>query len=218
VLAARLRLAIVVCLTASLACTREPQAVQTEEPEPPAPLTLRGDRTDLIFSYTTDGKRFETATSIDAVPATARKAVVVTDLSLTPEARQSARYVHVADLTSARADGTYPVAVASRHAFELASTATSSAAVSDGVVVYSASWCGVCKKTKRLLDAWGVRYVEKDIEASETARAELAAKSRAAGIQPSGVPVIDVGGVLLQGLDEAALRAALEQKGFSRSR
>jgi glutaredoxin len=84
--------------------------------------------------------------------------------------------------------------------------------------MYSASWCGVCKKAKRLLDQWGVRFVEKDVEASRAAQEELARKAASAGIQPSGVPVIDVGGVLLQGLDETTLKNVLAQKGFLSAR
>jgi glutaredoxin len=174
----------------------------------------------MIFSYSTDGRKFETATSIDQIPEEARRAVVVTDLSLSPEARQSGRYVYVADLRAPREDGTYPVAISSRYGFEakITGTSTASGEASGGVVMYSASWCGVCKKAKRLLDQWGVRFVEKDVEASRAAQEELARKAASAGIQPSGVPVIDVGGVLLQGLDETTLKNVLVQKGFLSAR
>ena len=50
------------------------------------------------------------------------------------------------------------------------------------------------------------------------AQEELARKAASAGIQPSGVPVIDVGGVLLQGLDETTLKNVLAQKGFLSAR
>ena len=188
-------------------------------PEPPPPIQVRPGATDLIFSYSTDGRKFETATSIDQIPEEARRAVVVTDLKRSPEERQAGRYVYVANLTERRDDGTYPVSIASRYGFEAKITGTSTAAGSGNeVVMYSASWCGVCRKAKRLLDQWGVRFVEKDIEASRSAQQELAAKAASAGIQPNGVPVIDVAGVLLQGLDEATLKSVLEQKGFLASR
>jgi glutaredoxin len=180
---------------------------------------VRPGATDMIFSYSTDGRKFETATSIDQIPEEARRAVVVTDLSRSPEERQAGRYVYVADLTKVREDGTHPVSIASRYGFEAKITGTSTAAGGGHeVVMYSASWCGVCRKAKRLLDQWGVRFVEKDIEASRSAQQELAAKAASAGIQPNGVPVIDVAGILLQGLDEATLKSVLEQKGFLASR
>lgn len=197
-------------------CTEEAKAPKAAEPaEPPPPIVVGPNRTELVYSYSKDGRRFETATAIDQIPEEARKSVVVTDLSLSPEKRQADRYVYVADLTKARPDGTYPVSVASRYGLEAEITGTSTVAgKSNGVVVYSASWCGVCKKAKRLLDQWGVRYVEKDVEASRSAQQELAKKAAAAGIRPSGVPVIDVGGILLQGLDEQTLRSALQQQGL----
>ncbi len=194
----------------------EPATKGSEPAEPPPPIQVRKDAKEMVFSYSSDGKKFETATTIDAIPEDARAAVVVTDLTLSPEARQSGRYVYVADLRKARDDGTYPVAIASRYGLEAKITGTSSTAGDTGhqVVVYSASWCGVCKKAKRLLDQWGVHYVDKDIEASRMAQQELAQKAAAAGIRPSGVPVIDVGGVLLQGLDEGTLKSVLSEKGF----
>lgn len=194
-----------------------PDAGKAAEAAMPPEIRVTADRKDLIFTYPSeDGKTFATATEIGAVPEAARKQVVVTDLSLTPAQRMADRYVYLSDLTAPREDGTYPVAVASRYGFEakLAGTSTGAIARAGGVVVYSTSWCGVCKKTKRLLEQLEVPFVEKDIEASRSAAEELAAKSQSAGIRPGGVPVIDVGGTLLQGLDEATLRSTLHAKGF----
>lgn len=203
-------------LALTAGCKEGAPSEKPEAPaEPPPPIVVGPKRTDLVYSYSKDGRKFETATTIDEIPKEARKSVVVTDLSLSPKKRQADRFVYVADLTEARPDGTYPVSVASRYGLEAEITGTSTATgETNGVVVYSASWCGVCKKAKRLLDQWGVRYVDKDIEASRSAQQELARKAAAAGIRPSGVPVIDVGGVLLQGLDEQTLRSVLQQQGL----
>jgi len=206
----------VIVLTGALACTQnEGPRDAGAEASPPPPVQVRADREDLVFSYLAeDGRTFETATRIRDVPEGARRTVVVTDLSLSPEQRQAGRYVYLADLRAPRDDGTFPVALASRYGFEAGTSTVAGVAprASDAVIVYSASWCGVCKKAKRVLDAWGVAYVEKDIEASRAAAEELAAKAAAAGFRPGGVPVIDVGGTILQGLDERSLRAALEAK------
>jgi glutaredoxin len=199
-------------------CRRSPAAgagpLDAGADEPPAPVRVTAERDDLVFSYG-DGDGFRTATKIADVPAGARRQVVVTDLSLSPEARRSDRYVQLVDLSAPRADGSYPVSVASRHGFEATLAATSTVTgASGGVVLYTTAWCGVCKKAKRVLAQLGVPFTEKDIEASRQAREELGAKARAAGISPGGVPVIDVAGTLLQGLDEGALRAALAARGL----
>lgn len=207
-------------IVSATGCTKAASdAADAAVTEAPPPIRVTQDRKDLIFSYAKeDGSGFESATSIDAVPESARRAVVVTDLSLSPDQRNAGRYVYIADLRAPRADGTYPVATASRYGFEASLAAGTSTASGGGagreVVVYSASWCGVCKQAKRLLKSWNVNFVEKDIEASKSAAEELAKKAQVAGIRPGGVPVIDVGGVLLQGLDESTLRSVLKEKGL----
>lgn len=212
-------------ITSAAACARgtdpaasSPNAGEQAAADLPKPIVVTAARRDLVFTYAHDGPGgFATATTVEAVPEAARGAVVVTDLSLTPEQRQAGRYVYVADLRAARADGTYAVSVASRYGFEAARAGTSSTAeAASGVVVYSANWCGVCKRAKQVLRGWGVPFVEKDVEASRSAAEELAAKARRAGIQPGGVPVIDVAGVLLQGLDERTLESVLKDRGLLR--
>ena len=205
-------------LLTCLGCREPPPPAEVERPPPPA-IEVTKDRADLVFSYSEEGgRRFATANRVEDVPAAARKQVVVTDLSLSPEVRQAGKYVYLADLSAPRPDGTFPVALASRYGFEVRGSTTSAGAATAGspkqVIMYSASWCGVCKKAKRLLTAWGVPFEEKDIEASRAAQQELAAKAAARGFQPGGVPVIDVDGVILQGLDERSLRQALEAAGY----
>lgn len=206
------------------ACSRPtPSASEPEHPPPgvaPEPVEVREGQVNLLFTFRdSDSGRFVTVESRDDVPEAVREAVVVVDLNLPPEARGANRYVHVADLRAARPNGTFPVAVASRHRFGNEASVGAEgapAAPNKGVVLYSASWCGVCKKTSRLLREWGVPFEEKDIEASRSAREELGAKASRAGIRPGGVPVIDVGGVLLQGLDPERLQTALKEKGLLR--
>lgn len=211
----------------SLSACKESYHETTEPPSPataqsasdiPVQITVTGTRSDLIFSFR-EGNRFKTANKIDKIPEAARGQVIVTDLSLTPAQRQAGKYIYLADLRQARANGEYPVSIASRYGLEAKLSGTHSASVSatvrgEAVILYSTAWCGVCKKAKRLLDRWGVAYTEKDIEGSRKAKRELTSKAQAAGIQPGGVPVIDVAGTLLQGLDETSLKATLQSKGF----
>jgi len=208
------RALIVLALTACVWACSEASTPAAEAPAaPPAAPVVHADSKDLVFSYADPVTgTFATTSSIGAIPEAARASVTVTDLSRSPEARQAARYMFVADLRAPGPDGSYPVAVASRHGNN-AKPAEGGAATS-GVVLYTTSWCGVCKQTKSLLKRLGVPFTEKDIEASRSAAEELAGKARKAGISTGGVPVIDVGGIIMQGLDEVTLRRALQEKGF----
>jgi glutaredoxin len=78
------------------------------------------------------------------------------------------------------------------------------------VTMYSAAWCGYCKKARKFLTDEGIPFEERDVERTPGAAAELAAKAAKAGVQTGGVPVFDVGGKLLQGFDAEALRRAAQ--------
>ena len=77
------------------------------------------------------------------------------------------------------------------------------------VVLYGTSWCGSCKKAREWLTRKGVSFVDRDIEKDADAAAELARKAQAAGVQPRGVPVIDVRGKLILGFDPRQIDQAL---------
>lgn len=80
------------------------------------------------------------------------------------------------------------------------------AARSDEVVLYGTSWCGYCDKAKALLRKLNVSFVEKDIEKDPSAAQELAQKGARAGVQPRGVPVLDIRGKLVLGYNEARIK------------
>jgi glutaredoxin 3 len=63
------------------------------------------------------------------------------------------------------------------------------------VVLYSADWCGWCKKAKSHLDAKGINYVVRDIDDSKYLN-ELVAKTG-----QKGIPVLDVGGRIVTGFN-----------------
>jgi glutaredoxin len=216
-----------VCALLALACTTKERGAPSEaadtraaEPSPVAPrITDQSER--LVFSYLDpETKTHRTASNIEGIPEEAREQVIVTDLSRTPKERQSDRFIMIADLRKKSEDGTYPVRIASRFASDRTDGGDAKAPDSEApvraVTLYTASWCGVCRKTKRLLESWKVPYTEKDIELSKSARDELAAKAATAGLstESMGVPVIDVAGKLLVGLHEQALKEALEAAGL----
>jgi len=61
------------------------------------------------------------------------------------------------------------------------------------VVMYSASWCGVCKRAKRYFAQKKIKYTEYDVEKSEEGKSTL----RKLGAK--GVPVILVGNRRMNG-------------------
>ncbi len=72
------------------------------------------------------------------------------------------------------------------------------------VVVYSASWCSVCKRAKGWMDAQGIAYEEKDIDlSSENARGLRALNAR------GSVPTFDVDGDVMVGFSEQGLVATM---------
>lgn len=220
------------CLSSgNLACTKaEPPAAQpegtvdsstskTEKPaerptsadEVPVPL-VKAARTDLLFSFVDARGEVRAVSSITEVPASVRERVLVTDLSMTPAQRQAHRFAFFVDLRQPEIDGSFPVTTVSRY----------NAARGEGlnvilpptekgaVIVYSAEWCGFCKKAKRWLSQKNVPFVERDVERQAGASKELSAKLAAAGIRGGGVPVIDWGGEIVMGFDVAKMTQLYE--------
>jgi glutaredoxin len=60
-------------------------------------------------------------------------------------------------------------------------------------IMYSASWCGVCKKAKRYFEENGITYTEYDVEKSAKGEAEFKR------LGAKGVPVILVGNRRMNG-------------------
>lgn len=67
------------------------------------------------------------------------------------------------------------------------------------VVMYSADWCGWCKKAKAYLDDKRVPYRERDVD-NPAVMAELVEKTG-----QRGIPVFDVDGRIMTGFDPAGL-------------
>ncbi|MEZ5571513.1 MAG: glutaredoxin family protein [Halioglobus sp.] len=67
----------------------------------------------------------------------------------------------------------------------------------DKVVMYSASWCGYCKRARNYFRTHGIPFTEYDIEKSQTAAA------RYKELGASGVPIILYGNKRMNGFSEA---------------
>ena len=183
----------------------------TEAKPPPAPPVVREDSETLVFSWFDPERGHVTGTKVAEIPQGSRQNVVVADLSRTPEQRQSARYVMIADLSQKKPDGSYTVVVQSRYRFNDADvTDLGPIPKNNGVIVYSTSWCGPCKAVKAWLKSEGIPFVSKDIEEEPAAAAEMSAKLKKAGMQAGGVPVIDVAGTMIHGFNQPAIERALQ--------
>jgi glutaredoxin len=80
------------------------------------------------------------------------------------------------------------------------------------VVVYTTSWCPVCKRAKAWMNGHGIPYEEHDIEASS----DDARDNRA--INPRGsIPTFDIEGNVMVGFSEGELVATLQRAARMRS-
>lgn len=71
------------------------------------------------------------------------------------------------------------------------------------VILYATDWCGYCKMTREFFAANGISYTERDIEKSSAALSE---HKKLGG---NGVPLIVVGGEVINGWNEGSLRQLL---------
>ncbi|MFT5356331.1 MAG: glutaredoxin [Polyangiales bacterium] len=189
-------------------------------PSEPAPV-VRGNAEGFLLTWF-DDEGAHIAEAREAIPAERRSRVRVDRLDIAPEDRDPSN-VWLADLNDMNANGAYPVESMGRDAFdtlldeeagvEFAEAGEDDGSADDGsdIVVYGASWCNACRSAAAYLRSQNVPFVERDIEAEPGARAEMQAKARAAGIQPSGIPVIDVRGTIVTGFDESRIARLLRE-------
>ena len=80
---------------------------------------------------------------------------------------------------------------------------------SSEVIIYTARWCSACHRAIAHLDEAGVDYVNKDIEDDPDAEEEYLEKSGGR----RGIPLIDVGGQIMQGYSRRGLDRLLANLG-----
>lgn len=76
------------------------------------------------------------------------------------------------------------------------------------VLMYMTDWCGYCRAARQHLNSLGVRLVEYNIERDTGKREEMKKKSGGS----TGVPLIDVEGIIISGYDPDGIDRALEKK------
>lgn len=196
-------------------------------------LTIREDATDLLFTWIDDKGEFHVDDRLANVPAEHRDVVRVIDRAHEDPPEQ----VFLGDLRQKGPGGSFVVpakpraeldavvasrrgakkvaAVQDRAQAEGSNPNAAGRAVPKGkdVVVYGASWCGACQKTRAFLTQKHVPFVDKDIEEDSSAAREMRMKLSKAGLRGGGIPVVDVGGKVMVGFDPGSIEAALAEGG-----
>lgn len=191
-----------------------------------------------VYSYVDDRGRIHMAARIEDVPAAYRDQVVATDTGRGRRARLASDRVVVLDLRAVedgkplnysvvdlsarlatrraaprqpRDPGELGRRLAQRGADRVRRLLGLAPAVEPvQVILYSAPWCGFCKKAAAYLRGRGVAFEERDIDASPAAAQELQTKLRQAGLRGGGIPVLDIDGTIVIGFDRARIEALLD--------
>lgn len=183
-------------------------SVNTEAPVPPV---VRVDSKNLLYRYK-DKDGWHQALSASEIPDACRAKVQVIDLGQAPATRNSSQYIHLFDMTKPSSDGAYTGKTIPRKDLESSMRTEDEPAQADTVIMYSTSWCGVCKKAARFMAKNAIAFVEKDIEKDKAAARELTEARRKHGIQGNGVPVFDIGGQVMSGFDPGRLKALVGRR------
>jgi glutaredoxin len=195
-------------------------------------LTLTDETPELLLTWIDDKGGTHSGVSLAEVPEGSKGMVRV----VTREAGHGTSF-YVADLSAKQADGSYPVRVVPRGEWEAElqkrraayrakhapppraphpgddSPPTADGQPSSGLqaIIYGASWCKPCHQAAAYLRSRGVDVVEHDIEKQPKYAAEMQRKLKRAGLGGGSIPIIDVGGVILQGFSTRALDRAVAQ-------
>jgi glutaredoxin len=76
------------------------------------------------------------------------------------------------------------------------------------VIMYMTSWCPYCVKAREYLRSLDVNLVEYNIERDKSKREEMLSKSGGS----SGVPLVDIEGIIIRGYNPDAFRGAIERR------
>jgi glutaredoxin len=75
-------------------------------------------------------------------------------------------------------------------------------------IMYMTSWCPYCVKARNYLRSLDVNLVEYNIERDKSKRDEMLGKSGGS----TGVPLVDIEGIIIRGYNPDAFRAAIEKR------
>jgi len=208
------------------------------EPEREATFAQDGGGV-VVYSYVDDRGRIRMATALGDIPEKYRDRVVLTDTSRPRNQRLRTDRVLVVDLREEGEKGPVNYTVVDLDALKKRAPAslvrqpkdpgelgawavdrvasrvrtllgieTPESAVR--VVLYTAPWCGFCKKAAAHLRSRGVPFEERDIDSDRSAAVDLSRKLRQAGLSGGGIPVLDIAGTIVIGFKKAQIDRLLD--------
>lgn len=220
-----LRTLLLLALLGSIGCPRADEAASiaattSGDAAPPqtAPslvdetvLRVHDDNPNLLYSFLDERGEARLVSRAADVPPSLRARVLVVDVNQGAAARQAHKVLTFANLDEKLPDGSYAVVPVSRYDASRGQSFEETLPVSSSreVLVYSAEWCGFCKKAKAWLQREGVPFVERDVERQPGASRELEQKLKRAQLRGGGVPVIDWRGTVVVGFDQKRLSSLL---------
>lgn len=220
-------LALLACFALILSCRHTNKSSSNTRPRDPT-VQLTDATKDILLTWVDDQGDFHVAQSIEEIKEPNRAQVRVVFANRDAEDTDQ---ILVADLRAKRSDGTYAVKAMQRSAWDdmgaknrksrmeaiSAPTVTPDAGLPAQelvAIIYGAEWCGACHQMAKYLKSKGIKYVEKDVDASGTIQAELQTKFARAHVPPtSSIPVTDINGHLVVGFNPSAVDAAIAAKG-----
>lgn len=214
-------------------CRTDPAGDRAASGEKPAPGDGGGA---VVYSYVDGRGRIRMATDLDDIPGEFRGQVVLTDTSRPRAQRLRTDRVLVVDLREQGGNFTVvdldalgrraPAAPGGRprDPGELGAWAVGRLAgrvrallgirepePAVRVVLYTAPWCGFCKRAAAHLRSRGIPFVERDIDSDRPAAVELSQKLRRAGLSGGGVPVLDIAGTIVIGFNRERIDRLLDK-------
>jgi glutaredoxin 3 len=204
---------LLVIASSVIGCDRAAEPSRAPAVEPAAPVGLSVPGPGQVFRFIDPGDgAVKTATAVDAIPAPARKQVLVFDA----QAPTPAGWEHVVDLSGAHPALTVPTrGFVLRPVVAVLAPGPASKARRSGheVVMFSTQGCGYCKKARAYFDRHDVAHSEYDVERDAKAGPKLQALAKQAGVPMSqlqgGVPLIFIDGKPHVGFDQGKIAKLL---------
>jgi glutaredoxin len=162
--------------------------VTAEKPEGWESLDDEGAATRLYYQFVDERRQVRFVETLEEVPEALRAGVGFVKMDVPPPLSPS-------DAARARE--------ARRR--RGGATLAAAAAPSGGIVLYSAEWCGACKKAKRWLAHNDVEYEVRDIDDPRWAQELLKRTGRRA------IPVLEVDGRIMTGFSASAYQKLIER-------
>ncbi len=75
------------------------------------------------------------------------------------------------------------------------------------VIMYMTNWCTYCKKAREYINSLGASLTEYNIDEDKNRKDEMLKKSGS-----TGVPVIDVDGIIVRGYNPVIIKQAIEKR------